>query len=190
VRRLDDPAIETSLRVLALAAILTTLADTIIDPVAYLGEHWFLGDLYTYAEDGIHFGVPLSNYAGWLLTTAMVVFVNQRFDGWLRARGTAAHGFHLPFKPLWALGSYLGNSAFMIAVIMYLIVADDVPSSVPLGSILASTLALSGAFVLFAFFMIRRAFNRGLEPLTHAPSPVAAQEAYQHTPGDGRKAAT
>jgi len=156
VQRATNPAIDNSVRVLALAAIVTTWVDTVIDPVSHLGEYWFLGDLYAYQGNGVHFDVPLTNYAGWIFTSAAIVFVNQRIDGWLRLRGRPAGCFPLPYKPLWALGAYLGNFAFMLALTGYLMASGDVPSSVPLGGILASGLALSGAFVAFAAMMIGR----------------------------------
>jgi putative membrane protein len=160
LRRAAEPAIDNSLRVLVLAAIVTTWVDTVIDPVTHLGEHWFLGDLYAYEGNGVHFEVPLSNYAGWLFTSAAIVFVNQRFDGLLRLAGRRPGGFPLPYRPLWALGAYLGNFAFMLGVTAYLMASGDVPSSVPLGGILASGIVLSGAFVAFAAVMLGRGLSR------------------------------
>ena len=161
IRREADPRVDGSLRVLLLAALITTWADTVIDPVAHLGEYWFLGDLYAYQAEGFHFDVPLSNYAGWLFTSLCIVFVNQRFDAWLRSReAVSPTGFHLPFKPLWAVGSILGNFAFMIGVTLYLLVWNRVPSTVPVGEILASGIALSGLFAAFAAVMISRGLSR------------------------------
>ena len=159
IQRRADPRIEGSLLVLLLAALITTWADAVIDPVALLGEHWFLGDLYHYQDEGLHFDVPLSNYGGWLFTSLCVVFANQRFDAWLRSRAPA-QGFYLPLKPLWAIGSLLGNFAFMLGITLYLLASDDVPSTVPLGGILASGLALSCLFALFAAVMVRRGLGR------------------------------
>jgi putative membrane protein len=155
MQRVIEPRVDNSLRVLILAALITTWIDLAIDPVALLGQHWFLGDLYSYSEDGFHFGVPLSNYAGWVFTALCVVFVNQRFDVWLRDRGVELGGYYLPFKPLWALGSVLGNFAFMLGITVYLLASDAAPNE-PLGAVLLSGLALSGLFVLFAAVMIRR----------------------------------
>ena len=53
------------------------LLDVIIDPVAHLGEQWFLGKIYYYANPGWYFDVPLSNFAGWFLVAATVIFVNE-----------------------------------------------------------------------------------------------------------------
>ena len=158
IQREANPRLEGTLKVLLLAALITTWVDTVIDPVAHLGQYWFLGDLYAYQENGLHLDVPLSNYAGWVFTSLCIVFVNQRFSAWLRSREAApARGFHLPLKPLWAVGSVLGNFAFMLGVSLYLVTSDRVPSTVPIGQVLASGAVLSSLFVLFAAVMIGRA---------------------------------
>jgi uncharacterized membrane protein len=167
IERVDDDAVNGSLRVLMLAALITTWVDTVIDPVSLLGRYWFLGDLYGYRVDGVHFGVPLSNYSGWLFTSVVIVALNQLFDALLRTWGVAVRGFHLPFKPTWALGTIFGNFAFMLAVTVYLMTSDGVPSTEPVGGILLSGLVLSGAFVAFAAVMIGRGLRRSelvLEP--------------------------
>jgi putative membrane protein len=46
---------------------LMMLIDVVIDPLAVRGDRWFLGRIFEYAEPGIYFGVPLSNFAGWWL---------------------------------------------------------------------------------------------------------------------------
>ena len=161
IQREADPRVDGSFRVLLLAALVTTWADTVIDPVAHLGEYWFLGDLYAYQGSGFHFDVPLSNYAGWLFTSLCIVFVNQRFDAWLHSRrAVSPQGFHLPLQPMWAVASILGNFAFMMGVTVYLLTSDRVPSTVPIGQVLASGLALSGLFLAFAALMIRRGLAR------------------------------
>lgn len=55
------------LRLIALSGALMTLLDVVIDPVAVQGGRWFLGHIFFYPESGIYFGVPLSNFVGWLL---------------------------------------------------------------------------------------------------------------------------
>lgn len=53
---------------LALASgILMMLLDVIIDPLAVRGDRWFLGRIFYYPEGGAYFGVPLSNFAGWVV---------------------------------------------------------------------------------------------------------------------------
>jgi putative membrane protein len=49
------------------AGVLMMALDVVIDPLAVLGERWFLGPLFAYVEPGPYFGVPLSNFAGWVI---------------------------------------------------------------------------------------------------------------------------
>jgi putative membrane protein len=84
----DTLAIRTAPRVLLTGAFLTMLLDWVIDPLTLQGERWFLGKIYYYPGGGIHFGVPLSNYAGWFLVAAATIAVYQLLDrraGWSRA---------------------------------------------------------------------------------------------------------
>jgi putative membrane protein len=62
-----DPAVRSGWQALLLTALLFAAIDMVIDPVALRGDRWFLGKLYYYAETGIHFGVPLWNYVGWMV---------------------------------------------------------------------------------------------------------------------------
>lgn len=75
-----EPSHPGSLSVLILGSFLQTFLDIVIDPVALQGRRWFLGQIYGYGTNGIHFGVPLSNYAGWLLTSACLVSAFQMID--------------------------------------------------------------------------------------------------------------
>jgi uncharacterized membrane protein len=52
---------------------LMMMLDVVIDPVAVRGERWFLGEVFRYAEAGVYFGVPLSNFAGWWLVGTLAV---------------------------------------------------------------------------------------------------------------------
>jgi uncharacterized membrane protein len=54
--------------VMALAAGMLMMAlDVVIDPLAVRGDRWFLGPLFAYDEPGAYFGVPLSNFGGWVI---------------------------------------------------------------------------------------------------------------------------
>ncbi len=59
-----------------LGALLTMLLDVIIDPVATMGEMWFLGKIHYYAHPGWYFGVPLTNFGGWFLVAFAVIGFN------------------------------------------------------------------------------------------------------------------
>lgn len=57
----------TSRVVFGLTVLFAILIDMVIDPVALRGDRWFLGELYRYWDPGIHFGVPVTNYLGWIV---------------------------------------------------------------------------------------------------------------------------
>jgi putative membrane protein len=57
----------------ALAGVLMMLLDVVIDPLAVRGDRWFLGRIFYYPEGGIFFGVPLSNFAGWVVVGWLIV---------------------------------------------------------------------------------------------------------------------
>jgi len=64
---LETSRIRRSWRALFLGAFLFTLLDIVIDPVALQGHRWFLGQIYGYRHEGFYFGIPMSNFGGWLL---------------------------------------------------------------------------------------------------------------------------
>ena len=68
--------------IVALTGILMMLLDVVIDPLAVRGDRWFLGHLFYYPAGGAYFGVPLSNFAGWVLVGWLIV------GGYAAAAGT------------------------------------------------------------------------------------------------------
>jgi len=108
---LETRAIRQSWAALVLGAFLQTFLDIIIDPVALQGNRWFLGQIYGYYENGLHFGVPVSNYAGWLLTSFVLVAAFQRIDR--KRDDTAPRGvFAMPFRSLLGPVLYLSVLIF------------------------------------------------------------------------------
>jgi uncharacterized membrane protein len=80
--------------VVLLSGILMMLLDVVIDPVAVRGDRWFLGRIFYYPEGGVYFGVPLSNFAGWMVVGIVGVAGYVGLSRWRRAGGqTASRGF-------------------------------------------------------------------------------------------------
>jgi uncharacterized membrane protein len=52
------------------AGVLMMALDVVIDPLAVRGDRWFLGPLFFYPTPGHYFGVPLVNFAGWVIVGA------------------------------------------------------------------------------------------------------------------------
>jgi len=53
--------------------IVMMLLDVVIDPIAVRGDRWFLGSIFYYADGGVYFGVPVSNFAGWALVGTLSI---------------------------------------------------------------------------------------------------------------------
>ena len=64
-----------SLRVAALAAVVMTAWDLVLDPIMVRMGHW------VWEIDGIYFGVPLHNYLGWLVTTFSIFILYKWVTG-------------------------------------------------------------------------------------------------------------
>jgi putative membrane protein len=118
---LETRSIRRSLSALVLGAFLQTFLDIVVDPVALQGRRWFLGQIYGYRENGIHFGVPLSNYWGWLLTSFCLVAAFQVIDA--RRLGDPPRGVcNLPFRSL--LGPVLYLSVFIFNIAMTFLIGE------------------------------------------------------------------
>jgi putative membrane protein len=53
--------------VTTLGGALMMLLDVVIDPIAVRGDRWFLGEIFNYPDGGSYFGVPATNFVGWLV---------------------------------------------------------------------------------------------------------------------------
>lgn len=114
----DTRAIRTSPPVLLTGAFFTMLFDLVIDPLTLEGERWFLGRIYYYPGGGLHFGVPLSNYAGWFVVALATIAVYQRLD---RYQGWPTGGVrHVPYAGLLEPLVYLGIVIFNLALTFWI----------------------------------------------------------------------
>ncbi len=73
----DTPAIRRSWQTLVLGSFLFVFLDIIIDPVALQGHRWFLGQIYGYRVSGLYFGIPMSNFIGWLVVGFVMIAALQ-----------------------------------------------------------------------------------------------------------------
>jgi uncharacterized membrane protein len=121
IRLVELDAVKHSLRVVLTGACLFMMLDVVIDPVAFLGDRWFLGKIYTYQEKGEYFNIPLTNFAGWLLVGFAILFSFTRLDAWLTRRGFQDIGIReVPGKALLGPALYFGVLIFNLAITFYI----------------------------------------------------------------------
>jgi putative membrane protein len=58
-------------------AVFATLLDAVIDPMTARGAEWFMGSLYRWHHGGWWFGIPWSNFGGWLLVSFIVIWIDD-----------------------------------------------------------------------------------------------------------------
>ncbi|HNP59698.1 MAG TPA: carotenoid biosynthesis protein [Nitrospirales bacterium] len=116
---LFDPELRNSWPVVGLTVVLFTFSDVVIDPVALQGERWFLGNIYGYHQEGIYFGVPLANFAGW----AVVGFLSL-LGYRLMERGTNATDpiprMVVKWELILGIGLYYGVLAFNLGMTFWI----------------------------------------------------------------------
>jgi putative membrane protein len=105
---------------LLLGSLFQTFLDIVIDPVALQGRRWFLGQIYGYRDAGTHYGVPLSNYLGWWLVSALMILALQVVDRLVLSKEKPAGVASPPFASIYAPFLYLCVLAFNLAVTVYI----------------------------------------------------------------------
>ena len=115
----DIGPIKHSFKVIASASILCMLMDVIIDPVAFLGDRWFLGKIYFYREPGEYFHIPLTNFAGWIFVAAATLTCFAALNTWLD-RIIPPKEKQIAFQALLGPGLYFGVLAFNLGVTFYI----------------------------------------------------------------------
>ena len=93
-----------------LASFLMMYLDIIIDPVALLGDRWFLGKIYYYPDGGSYKGITLANFLGWFFVCAVILRIFALLD--VRIKWSEKGISHYPLKSLLPLGLYLGIMGF------------------------------------------------------------------------------
>jgi uncharacterized membrane protein len=114
-----EAAARTRWPVLLLTALFFALIDVVIDPVALRGDRWFLGKIYYYPDPGTHFGVPLANYAGWVMVGLISLSLYFPLDRRLPAL-PARSAQSITRKLLLGVGLYYGVLAFNLSVTFWI----------------------------------------------------------------------
>lgn len=92
-----------------LGGVLMMLLDVVIDPVAVRGDRWFLGHIFYYSNGGFYFGVPLGNFAGWMVVGIIGIGGYIYWTGGLGSRERDA-------KTLGGIALYYAVLGFNLAV--------------------------------------------------------------------------
>lgn len=116
---LETKKIRNSIYTNILGAIFFVYLDIIIDPVTLLGDRWFLGQIYGYPQKGVYFGVPVSNFIGWLVVGFLLIYALQKIDRRLHA-GKDWFGSRYPWRYAIGPGLYCGVMFFNLAVTFYI----------------------------------------------------------------------
>jgi uncharacterized membrane protein len=119
IRLGDITAIKHSFKVIASASVLCMLMDVIIDPIAFLGDQWFLGKIYFYIEPGEYFHIPLTNFAGWVFVAAVTLTCFTALNSWIDSK-TPPQTKQLPGQALLGPGLYFGVLFFNLVVTFYI----------------------------------------------------------------------
>lgn len=110
----------SKIKLLCLSAVFVTLLDVVVDPVAHLGKHWFLGDIYYYPNPGWYFDVTMANFLGWYVTSLLIngvgIFALGFAENSISLKST--HG--IDWGVFSAFGLYYGIMAFGIAIAAWL----------------------------------------------------------------------
>jgi uncharacterized membrane protein len=118
---LETHSLRQSRQILVLGSFLFVFLDIIIDPVAHQGDRWFLGQIYGYRQEGVYFGIPMSNFAGWLLVGFLMIGALQRLD---RAAGLEPRQASLlqsiPLTGVWGPVLYLSVLLFNLFITFWI----------------------------------------------------------------------
>jgi putative membrane protein len=118
---LETKKIRKSLQVRFLGALLFVYLDIIIDPLALRGDRWFLGRIYGYPEQGVYFGVPLSNFLGWFAVGFSMIYLLQKIDRYFLRKGVSdLIGYKYPYRFLVGPVLYVGILVFNLSVTFFI----------------------------------------------------------------------
>jgi uncharacterized membrane protein len=122
LRLLDTWKLRRSPRVWLMAALFMVMIDMLADPLAVLGNRWFLGRIFWYDPPGPFFGVPISNFLGWYLVSAIAVAIFQWLDGMLNRDGRKPMAAipAMPSRALLGPALYVGIAGFNLTMLFWI----------------------------------------------------------------------
>ncbi len=116
---LETRKIRKSLHTRIIGAVFFVYLDIIIDPVALLGDRWFLGQIYGYPEKGVYFGIPIANFIGWLIVGFLMIYTLQKIDD-LLCKTTDTIGYKFSWRYLIGPALYICVLIFNLSVTLWI----------------------------------------------------------------------
>jgi uncharacterized membrane protein len=155
-----------------LAGSLMMALDVVIDPLAVRGDRWFLGHLFFYPEPGVYFGVPLSNFAGWVI----VGTIGVGFYLALIHRRASAGGAPAPRRPAarTTASNASGGRAWPGVALYYGVLGFNLAMTILIGE---WRLAAVGAAIHLAVALVIVHFNRSPGVIALGPDREGIQRA-------------
>jgi putative membrane protein len=144
------------------SAVVMTVWDLVVDPILSgpSARAWI------WENGGPYFGIPIQNYAGWLLTTFTVYLAYRAFEqhaaagsGAARASGAAAASGAAP----WAAPLGVGAAALPVAAYGLMLVSDLLSGVEPAGVAVVGPLVM-GPPVLLAAWRLAGEWRGGARP--------------------------
>jgi len=156
----------------AVAGALMMALDIVIDPLAVRGDRWFLGNIFSYVEPGVYFGVPLSNFAGWVIVGTLGVGLYLA----LVHRRASAGGAPAPRRPAarTTASSASGRRARPGVALYYVVLGFNLAMTILIGE---WWLAGVGAAIHVAVALIIVHFNRSPGVIALDPETKGIQRA-------------
>ncbi len=144
---LETRSTRRSLQTLVLGSFLFVFLDILTDPVALQGYRWFLGQIYGYNESGVYFGVPMSNFAGWLVVGFVMIATLQGLDRASRLE-LPPRPFNRSFPEIRLVGPVLYFSVLVFNLVVTFHINEDLMGTV--GCFLVFyTFLMAGFFTLY-----------------------------------------
>ena len=143
--RKESSATRWHVGTLILGSFLMMVIDLIVDPIANLGQYWFLGKIYHYPNPGVHFGVTFANYCGWFVVAFTTLVTNQILDLWLTRIGyPRIPTCVIPGMALFAPLFWIGIVGFQLGVTW--LIALEQPTGLDAGRTLLQ--AVTGSYLI------------------------------------------